>query len=253
MAERRRRARPASAEEAAAELYRLLVEQMPVGIFQFTPRGEILTCNEAFVALVGGSRADVLAQDARSFFADPADRDRLLAWLTGSDVVECHDLRWRRTDGRLIWVMVTVRRIHGAGGDLLEGIALDVTDRKTAAESTAWLAAIVESSNDAIIGQTLDGVVTSWNAAAERMYGYTRAEMIGRPLALLAPPDRSDEMPAVLARIRRGEHVAHYETVRLTRDGRRLEVSVTCSPVRDASGTIVGASVTARPTSSCRT
>jgi PAS domain S-box-containing protein len=113
-------------------------------------------------------------------------------------------------------------------------------------EAERRLAAIVESSDDAIIGKTLAGVVTSWNAAAERLYGYTAEEMIGMPVSVLAPPERPDEVPAILERIRRGERVDHYESVRIARDGRRVAVSLTVSPIRDHHGTIVGASVIAR-------
>ncbi len=123
-------------------------------------------------------------------------------------------------------------------GGLVDLAAVDEVERR--------LAAIVESSDDAIIGKTLDGVVTSWNAAAERLYGYSAAEMIGLPVSLLAPPERPDEVPAILERIRRGERVDHYESVRIAKGGRRMAVSLTVSPIRDRGGAIVGASVIAR-------
>ena len=113
-------------------------------------------------------------------------------------------------------------------------------------DSRTLLAAIVDSSDDAIIGKDLDGVVTSWNPGAERMYGYKRAEMLGKPLNIIAPPNRQDEIPNILARIRRGERVEHFESVRLTKDGRRLNVSITVSPIRDSAGQIIGASAIAR-------
>jgi PAS domain S-box-containing protein len=113
-------------------------------------------------------------------------------------------------------------------------------------EAQARLAAIIESSDDAIVSKTLQGVVTSWNKGAERIFGYTAAEMIGTPINILFPPDRQDEEPQILARLHRGERVDHFQTIRLTKDGRLIEVSVTISPVRDASGRIVGASKIAR-------
>lgn len=232
---------------AADERYRRLVDRLPVGVFQSGSTGRILTCNDAFVALLGyASRDQVLALNERRFYVDAEDRDRLLARLRTESVVEGHEQRWCRADGRVIWVMVSVRRIEGPGESVLDGIAVDVTDRKRAAEVNAWLAAIVDSSDDAIIGLTLDGIVTSWNGAAERLYGYRSADIVGRPLALLAPSDRPDEIPGMLARIRRGERLDHYETVRVARDGRRVDVSLTLSPVMDATGAIVGASTTAR-------
>ncbi len=108
------------------------------------------------------------------------------------------------------------------------------------------LAAIVESSDDAIISKDLRGIVTSWNSGAEHIFGYTADEMIGQPIAKLAPLDMQDEMPAILVRIRRGERVQHYETVRMHKEGRRLNISLTVSPIRDSFGTIIGASKIAR-------
>jgi two-component system, LuxR family, sensor kinase FixL len=104
------------------------------------------------------------------------------------------------------------------------------------------LAALVASSDDAIISKTLDGIVTSWNASAERIFGYTAAEMIGRPISVLAPPGAEDEMPAILERLKRGEKVSHLETVRRRKDGALVSVSLTVSPIRDETGRLVGAS-----------
>lgn len=113
-------------------------------------------------------------------------------------------------------------------------------------DSKTLLAAIVDSSDDAIIGKDLNGIVTAWNRGAERMYGYTKEEMIGKPLSILAPPDRPDEVLAILARIRKGERVEHFESVRVAKDGRQLKVSITVSPIKDEQGNITGASAIAR-------
>ena len=120
------------------------------------------------------------------------------------------------------------------------------------APTDALLAEIVASSDDAIASKTLDGIVTSWNRAAERLFGYAAEEMIGRPIALLAAPGREDEMPAILARIRRGERIDHLETVRRRKDGGLVEIALTVSPVRDRRGRIVGASKIARDISARR-
>jgi PAS domain S-box-containing protein len=112
--------------------------------------------------------------------------------------------------------------------------------------ANALLAAIVESSDDAIASKTLDGIVTSWNQAAERLFGYAAAEMIGRPIAVLAAPGREVEMSAILERLRRGERIEHFDTVRRRKDGTLVEISLTVSPVRDPAGRIVGASKIAR-------
>src|SRR5262249_1187997 len=110
----------------------------------------------------------------------------------------------------------------------------------------ARLAAIVDSSDDAIVSKTLNGVIITWNRAAQRMFGYTAQEAVGRHITLIIPPERRAEEDDVLARLRRGEMIDHFETVRQTKDGRRLTISLTVSPIRDASGAIVGASKIAR-------
>jgi PAS domain S-box-containing protein len=133
-------------------------------------------------------------------------------------------------------------------GDL-QGIVVvfrDVTERRRAEQARAWLAAIVESSDDAIVSKTLDGIVTSWNAAATRLFGYAPAEIIGKPITTIVPPDLHVQEAEILARLRRGERIDHFETARVAKDGRRIDVSLTVSPLRDASGAIVGASKTAR-------
>ena len=113
-------------------------------------------------------------------------------------------------------------------------------------ETQATLAALVESSDDAIIGERLDGTVVAWNPSAESIYGYTADEMIGQSIALLSPPDQPDEILGILKRLVQGEKIDHFETVRRTKEGRIINVSLSISPIRDASGTIIGASTIAR-------
>jgi PAS domain S-box-containing protein len=115
-----------------------------------------------------------------------------------------------------------------------------------ASEARNLLAAIVESSADAIISKTLEGQIVTWNSGAERLFGYTAAEAVGKSITILIPPERHAEEPAILARLRRGERIEHYETVRVTKDGRRIDISLTVSPVRNADGRIIGASKVAR-------
>lgn len=122
----------------------------------------------------------------------------------------------------------------------------DITETKQAEEAQSRLAAIVESSDDAIVSKRLDGIITSWNKAAERVFGYTADEAIGQPIYLIIPPDRRDEERDILERIARGERVDHFQTVRRRKDGTLFDVSVTISPVRDSSGRIIGASKVAR-------
>jgi PAS domain S-box-containing protein len=118
--------------------------------------------------------------------------------------------------------------------------------QRIAGWSPAYLAAIVDSTDDAVIGKTLDGTIISWNKGAERIYGYTADEVNGRAISILIPPDRGDELPAILSRIARGERIEHYLTKRRRKDGHVIDVSVTISPVQDATGKIVGASAIAR-------
>ena len=135
------------------------------------------------------------------------------------------------------FTLETVRFFEGIAESV--GVALM---RKQTEEAQQRLAAIVESSHDAIIGKTLDGIITSWNKGAEERYGYSAAEVIGRSIAIIVPPDRADEVPQFLEKVGRGEAVRDYEAVRVTKDGRRITVLVTISPMRDASGKVVGAS-----------
>jgi PAS domain S-box-containing protein len=131
----------------------------------------------------------------------------------------------------------------------LKGVVLvfrDVSERRRAELAHARLAAIVESSDDAIIGKDLEGMVTAWNPGAEKLYGYSRAEMMGKSVSLLIPPDHPDEFPGIMARLRRGERVPTYEAERMRKDGTRLHVALTISPVKDHLGTVTGASAIAR-------
>jgi PAS domain S-box-containing protein len=132
------------------------------------------------------------------------------------------------------------------GGNQGVAFVLDLTERKCAEQAAEHLASIVESSDDAIVSKDLDGIIRTWNRGAERLFGYKAAEVIGRPITILIPPDRLEEEPGILARIRRGEPVDHYETVRRHKDGSLIDTSLTVSPTRDARGAIVGASKIAR-------
>jgi len=138
--------------------------------------------------------------------------------------------------------------IHDTQGDII-GVVLvfrDITERRRAEAVRTRLAAIVESSDDAIISKTLEGIITSWNQGAERLYGYTAAEVVGQPIGLLIPPDMPDDLPEIMAQLRRGERIDHYETQRVAKDGTRLDISLTISPLRDGAGQIIGASAIAR-------
>ena len=151
-------------------------------------------------------------------------------------------------DGREVPIEDSAAPIRSRDGTIGGAVLVfrDVTEARRAIEDRLYLAAIVDSSDDAIIGQTLDGRIASWNRGAERLYGYEPREVIGKPLSLLMPAERADELPALTERLKRNERVAHFETERVRKDGSRVDVSLTISPVKDAEGKIIGASKIAR-------
>ncbi len=122
----------------------------------------------------------------------------------------------------------------------------DITERKQNEEKLSFMASIVESSDNAITGKTLDGIILSWNPGAEKIYGYSADEITGKPISILVPPDRPYEMPQLLERLRKGEHIEHFETVRMRKDGKHIDVSLTISPIKDVTGKIIAASTIAR-------
>src|ERR1700731_4568960 len=138
--------------------------------------------------------------------------------------------------------------VLNASGDLVQfvGSSTDITERKRAEQATRLLAAIVESSHDAIVSKSLNGVITSWNKGAERLFGYAAEEAVGQNIILIIPPDRRDEERTIVEQLTRGERIDHFETVRMRKDGSLLDVSLTISPMKDASGRVVGASKLAR-------
>jgi PAS domain S-box-containing protein len=154
------------------------------------------------------------------------------------------DLELLRPDGSTRWVIARAEALRDHEGSIvgLRGTVQDITERKHAEAATSHLAAIVESSNDAIVSKDLTGIIKSWNTAATRIFGYAPEEVIGRSILVLIPPELYAEEEMILRRLRAGERIEHYETERLRKDGQRLQVSVTISPVRDAKGKIIGAS-----------
>ena len=154
------------------------------------------------------------------------------------------ELRHRRRDGETIVVVShqSLRRDPGAEAPLVTEVNNDITEERRGREARLYLASIVDSSDDAVIGKTLDGIVTAWNRAAEAIFGYAEDEIVGRPITLLLPPDRLQEESMILDQLKQGDRLRHYETVRLRKDGSAIEVSLTISPIIGAAGQIIGAS-----------
>jgi two-component system sensor histidine kinase VicK len=150
-----------------------------------------------------------------------------------------NEYRWIRAQGKVF-------KNHDGYPSRFIGTVLDITDAMEANKRSATLAAIITSSDDAIVSKTLESIVTSWNGAAERMFGYTAAEMIGQSIVILIPPDRQNEEPHILERLKSGERVEHFETKRITKHGELIDVSLTISPIKDDNGRIIGLSKIAR-------
>jgi PAS domain S-box-containing protein len=160
------------------------------------------------------------------------------------------DLEFRvyTRDGEMRWLHHTCMPVFDAEGQFMgnRGSNRDITGRKRAEEELSRLASIVMSSDDAILSKRLDGTIISWNRGAERLYGYTAAEAVGRPIDIIVPRERSAEIRDILEKVKRGERIEHYETERITRDGHKIVVSITISPIADINGEIIGASTIAR-------
>ena len=235
--------------------FRQMIDALPAAIYTTDAQGRLTHFNPACVEFSGRHPkvgSDEWCVTWKLYHPDgtPMPHDTCpmaIALKEGRPVFGCEAIA-ERPDGTRVWFTPYPTPLRDETGEVVGGINMlvDITERKQAEETRARLAAIVESSDDAIIGKDLDGTITSWNAGAERLYGYTAEETVGRPVTMLIPPDRADEEPAILDRLRRGERIDHYETVRRRKDGSLLDVSLTVSPVRDAAGRIVGASKIAR-------
>lgn len=233
-----------------SEQYRLIFENALVGIYRSTPDGRLLIANPALVRMLGFSSFDELSQETlkeQGIRTNPS-RQALVERLSREGEIKGLESSWTRRDGTGLFGLESARAVRDEAGRTLyfEGSIEDITERKRAEARLFQLAAIVESSGDAIISTELDGTIISWNPGAERLYGYTAAEATGRHVSMLIPPDRPNEEPHLLERSRRGEVINHYETVRVRKNGTLVDVSLTISPVKDATGRIIGASKIAR-------
>jgi len=182
----------------------------------------------------------------------PKDRlpeeDTIISRVRRGERIEHFDTVRQRKDGTLIDISLTISPVRDSSGRIVGAskVAREITDRKRAERSTALLAAIVDSSDDAIVSKTLDGIITSWNKSAERIFGYLPEEAVGKHITLIIPRDRWNEESRIIARICRGDRVDHFQTLRRRKDGSLVDVSLTISPVKDSAGNIIGASKVAR-------
>jgi PAS domain S-box-containing protein len=212
--------------------------------------GTILSWNRGAERIFGYKAEEAVGRHI-SMLAAPEAIDeipRILQRIAAGERVDHYETKRVTKDGRVLAISLTVSPLRDASGAIIGAskVARDISDIRKIPELQERLAAIVESSDDAMLSKDLNGIIRSWNRGAERLFGYTSAETIGKHISMLAAPDVIDEFPNILARIRRGEKVDHYETRRKAKDGRILTVSLTVSPIRDASGAIIGASKVAR-------
>jgi PAS domain S-box-containing protein len=235
--------------------FRDIIEALPAAIYTTDQAGRITFYNEAAVAMWG--RRPELGEDQwcgswKLYWPDgrllPHDECPMAVALKTRRPVRGVEAVAERPDGTRVPFAPYPTPIFDASGELAGAVNMlvDLTHRKQAEENAQQLASIVESSDDAIISKDLAGVIKSWNRGAERLFGYAASEVIGRPITILIPRDRIDEEPSILQRLRRGEPIDHYETVRRRKDGDLIDISLTVSPIFGADGRVMGASKIAR-------
>jgi len=227
--------------------HRLLFEASPIPLLLFDlDTLEVLAVNEAVTRLYGYARGELLRMRL-SDLRPESDRGLVRAAVDGLGESEAvGSVRHQRKDGSHFFAEYTSRPLLFDGRRARFTVITDVSVRQDAEKMRALLAAIVLTSNDAIVSKQLDGTITSWNGAAERLFGYSAAEAVDRSIAIVIPPRLLEEERALLARVSAGERVEHYETTRRRKDGTEVAVSISLAPILDASGKVVGVSKTAR-------
>lgn len=233
----------------AGDQLKAMIEASPLALGGVGPDGRVTLWNRTAEQIFGYSAEEVIGRPYPVVPGEDAETfKRRFERVAKGEIVRDTQARQRRKDGTLIDVRVFAAAYHDSTGDLL-GVMFaleDITERKQWEEAQSRLVSIVNSSDDAIIGKTLDGIITSWNPGAEKIFGYSAAEVTGKPLLVLFPPERLDEEKQILARIRAGAGVDHFETVRVRKGGKRIDIAVTLSPIIDQNGKIIGASKIAR-------
>jgi len=242
----------ATALSDSAERMRAILDTAVEGIITIDERGIMESANQAALKIFGYTAAELAGQNVSMLMPLPhrtAHDGYVANYLHGGEAKIIgigREVMGRRKDGSLFPMELAVSEVKLKTRRVFTGFIRDISARKEAEKSLLHYAALVESSDDAIIGKTLDGYVTSWNHGAEVVFGYTRAEIVGKHISILIPEDRKSEEPAILERIKRGESVDHFETLRRRKDGKIIDISVTISPILDTNGKIIGASKLAR-------
>ena len=227
---------------------RSLIEASLDPLVTISPEGIITDVNEATIQVTGVPRGELVGTDFSTYFTDPARAKAGYETAFRAGSVRDYELGIRHRDGTVRPVVYNATVYRDEEGEVagVFAAARDITELRKAEEGRMQLAAIVDNSDDAIIGKTLDGIIMSWNPGAERLYGYTAAEVVGRNVSLLEPPDQAGEIDRLLDLVRRGRSVHHFETIRVRNDKTTTQVSLSLSPIRDREGRITGTSIIAR-------
>jgi PAS domain S-box-containing protein len=232
-----------------AQIFRDIFNASPIGIAVENLEGQPLFVNRAFCSMLGFTEEELRTKHCVDFSPpEDAEKDWALFQQLRAGSIDHYQLdkRYFRRDGSLVWGSLSISLLKSSPSPLVLAMVQDITDKKKAEETRFRYAAVVESSDDAIASGTLDGIIVSWNTGAQKIYGYTEAEAVGKPISMLVPPELPDEESKILETLKAGGRIEHFETVRVSKTGKRINVSLSISPIKDSRGRTVGVSGIAR-------